>query len=88
MKLLLRSHDAAYVNSCMEERHLHAKLHQKTVSRIEVALQLVMRAKTALSKSVGKRSFGIAQFFYIVHEKKTVLLPVVVSLSDGFSPFS
>lgn len=81
---LLLSHITTYVSECMQARRLYAKLQRKRESRSGIAMQRVSRARSALKKLVG---LGNSETFYFPHsfyDRRTVLLHVILSRSDGF----
>lgn len=81
-------HGTGYENNCLQDDRLHAKLHWKMRNRLEVAVHLVRKAGSALSKSIGLENFQTAYFFYIIYDSRTALPHVLVSRRDIFSPRS
>lgn len=85
MEALLHFDGTAYVNTCLQKRLLHAKLHWKSRSQIAVAVQLVTTAWSALSRSIGLEDLQIAYWTYFIYGSRTALLQDLLQHSDCFS---
>lgn len=72
----------------MQKHRLQTKLHWKTGSRVEVAVQSVTRTWKASTKSIGVENFETAYSLYFIYDRRTALLHVVMSHSASFSPVS
>lgn len=73
------------MNSCLQNRLLHAELHWKTESKTVVAVQLVAWDCSALRKSIGTKNFQTACYLYFNYDSRTALLHVSLSRIGGFS---
>lgn len=59
-KALPLSHGVLHGNECMADDWLHARMQLETGCHIEAAVQVVAKALSALSKSIGLGSFQAA----------------------------
>lgn len=69
----------------MQGRCLHAKMHRKKRSGIQVVVQLLAAAWSALLKFIGLGSLHTAYWLYFVYDSETALLHALLSISDGIS---
>lgn len=62
-------------------------MQRKTGYRIGAAVQVVIKAKSALSKPIGLGSFRTAYLLYFLYERKMAMLKAPKSWEDTFHLF-
>lgn len=88
MKALLFFHGIFDVSSLLQKRRHQTKLHRKTETRIGVAVQLVIEARSDPTRSVGLKAFEILYFAYFIYNGCKFLPHIIRSRSNGFAPES
>lgn len=81
-KALLVFHGITHVNECAADGLLHVKMQWKMCCRIRAAMQIVTRAYSTLSKSVGLGSFQTAFSPCLLYEASTAIVHVLKSQED------
>lgn len=67
------------------QEHFRARLHRKTKTQSRVAVQLTVRARSALSKSTGIWNLQSVYWSYSIYGSRTALVPAIMSYREGFS---
>lgn len=74
------------VSEDMANKWLHAKMQWKSCCCAGDAVQVVNRARNALSRSIKVGRLQTAYWHYIMYENKTALIQAQKSRKDVFSP--
>lgn len=82
---LLHLHVTEYVNTCLQDRVLHPKLHRKPERRAGMAVQRAQKARSALSKFFGVKNVQTAYLLYFLFNSRTAFPQALTSPRDGFS---
>lgn len=72
----------------MADRPFHAKMRWRTGCCIGVAVQVVTRARSDLSKSIELGSFQAANSSCFLYKRKMAMLQLLKAYGNGFSPLS
>lgn len=67
----------------MHERRSYSRLHWRTQSRTEVAVQLETRAWNASTRLIALGSFETVYFSFFIHDGVAALMHVKVSRKEG-----